>query len=466
MLNSLINNDHNEIVYKVNDEKLSYDELIKKATKYGELLKRQGNSPVIIYGSKTINTFIAIFSCLYAKRAYVPIDSSVPIKRVKQIIKLTETTLILTDNHLPLENITQLSLQELVMYKNDIIKNNYNDIAYIIFTSGSTGIPKGVPISYNNLFNFINWINSIEPLNKYQGINVLNQASFSFDLSVADIYYTISNGHTLIGLTKENQLDYEEMFKIMVVNEINVLVITPTFIKLCLVNQEFDAKHFPSIKAMYFCGEQLDVNTVKKISMRFPEVSVINAYGPTEATSAVSAILINKNMLDDEILPCGNMKNLATELILKNGEIILKGNSVFSGYLGSCTGGYYQENGNNCFKTGDLGYVKNDMLYCKGRLDNQVKYKGYRIELNDIENNIYKIKGIKQCAVVAKYDDNMLVKMIKAFIVLDEGYNCDYVKVELEKLLPKYMIPKQFINMIFLPVNNNGKIDRKKLMSL
>ena len=113
-----------------------------------------------------------------------------------------------------------------------IVNNIVNDIAYIIFTSGSTGDPKGVPISYSNLLNFIEWVNTLKPLSEYENINVLNQASFSFDLSVADIYYALSNGHTLVALDKDNQEDYNNIFKIISDNNVNVLVITPTFIKL------------------------------------------------------------------------------------------------------------------------------------------------------------------------------------------------------------------------------------------
>ena len=124
-------------------------------------------------------------------------------------------------------------------------------------------------------------------------------------------------------------------------------------------------------------------------------------------------------MLDDELLPCGEINNFATEISIIDDEIVLKGESVFGGYLGEYIGGYYNENNINCFKTGDIGYIKNNFLYCKGRKDTQIKYKGYRIELTDIENNIYKMKGVKQCAVVAKYQNEFNVKMMKAFVILN-----------------------------------------------
>ncbi len=459
-------NQKNKVAYKINDFELSYDELVEKAKHYGELLKKQGTSPIILYGHKEIDMFVSIFACIYSGRAYIPIDLCTPIERINKIISCTNCELIISNENINVDNIDIKSLNELEQYKEQSVNNIVNDIAYIIFTSGSTGAPKGVPIPYSNLINFIKWINTLKPLNEYENINVLNQASFSFDLSVADIYYTISNGHTLVALDKDNQEDYNNIFKIISENNINVLVITPTFIKLCMVNKEFNSINYPSIKTIYFCGEQLEVNTVKNLFEKFPDINVINAYGPTEATSAVSAINITKNMLDDELLPCGETNNFATEIEIVDDEIVLKGNSVFGGYLGEYVGGYYNENNINCFKTGDMGYIKNNYLYCKGRKDTQIKYKGYRIELTDIENNIYKINGVKQCAVVAKYQNEFIVKMIKAFVVLEEGYNVDYIKESLKKLIPLYMMPKQIIEMNSFPINCNGKIDRKQLIKL
>lgn len=467
MIERIINqNQKNKVAYKINDFELSYDELIEKAKHYGELLKKQGTSPIILYGHKDIDMFVSIFACIHSGRAYIPIDLCTPTERINKIISCTNCKLIISNENINVDNIDIKSLNELEQYKEHPVNNIVNDIAYIIFTSGSTGDPKGVPISYSNLLNFIKWINTLKPLNEYENINVLNQASFSFDLSVADVYYAISNGHTLVALDKDNQEDYNNIFKIISENNINVLVITPTFIKLCMVNRDFNSINYPSIKSIYFCGEQLEVNTVKSLFEKFSDVNVINAYGPTEATSAVSAINITKEMTNDELLPCGDTNNFATEIDIVDDEIVLKGNSVFGGYLGEYIGGYYNEDNINCFKTGDIGFIKNNYLYCKGRKDSQIKYKGYRIELTDIENNIYKINGVKQCAVVAKYQNEFNVKMIKAFVVLEEGYNVDYIKESLKKLIPLYMMPKQIIEMDSLPINCNGKIDRKQLIEL
>lgn len=457
-LEEIVRINPNKIVYKYDDRYITYKELYDKCFYYSKLLIKEGSGPVIIYGSKELNTFISIISCIIARRTYIPIDKFIPLERFKNIIRITNSSLIISDEDISIDNVKIKRLEDLELYKNDSDKIQNNSVAYIIFTSGSTGEAKGVPITYNNLNNFIKWISSLYPLNEYKDVNVLNQASFSFDLSVADIYYSLYNNHTLISYS-----NYNAVFNVIKRESINVCVMTPTFIKMLLLNDEFNISNYPSLKCIYFCGEVLEKRSVLKLFERFPDISIINAYGPTEATSAVCGILITKDILNEDVLPVGDIRNSATEISIINNEIVLKGDSVFSGYLGNYKGGYYKDNGINAYKTGDLGYIKNNKIYCKGRLDNQIKYKGYRIELNDIKNNILKINGVIDAEVIAKYTEDNIVKSIKAFVVLDRSVD---IKDELRKLLPSYMIPKSIKVLDKLPINNNGKIDRKALYKL
>lgn len=455
----------NKIAYKVNDESITYKELWDCAYDYAQLLKKQGTKPVIIYGHKNISVIVSILACIIANRTYVPVGLCTPLCRVKEIVKITNSSLILTEDDVKIDNIDCCNLASLRKYENFKIQEQKNEIVYIIFTSGSTGVPKGVPISKTNINNFIDWISNLKPLGEYKGINVLNQASFSFDLSVADLYYSLCNGHTLIALDNDIQEDYHEIFDLML--EIDVAVMTPTFMKLCLLNEEFNEKKYPNFKCVYFCGEQLEAKTVQKIFSAFHDLKIINAYGPTEATSAVSAINITKEMANNlKLLPVGEVSTSAADIEIIDDEIVLKGKSVFNGYLANCIGGYYKENDVNCYKTGDIGYIEDGKLYCKGRKDSQIKYKGYRIELNDVEYNINLIKGVKECAVVAKYNEDLVVKTVKAFVVIDTDIDVNYIRVELAKKIPRYMIPKTIKLMDKLPINQNGKIDRKKLKEL
>lgn len=465
----ILKNKPYKIAYKINNESITYKELYELANNYANLLSREGTSPVIIYGNKEIDTFISIFACIFANRAYVPIGLHTPINRLEKIVEITDSTLILTNENVSISNVKCLKLKELSKYEKHVINKIENDIVYIIFTSGTTGDPKGVPISKDNLNNFIKWISNLKPLSQYKDSIVLNQANFSFDLSVADIFYSICNGHTLIAFdsnTSKNHLNVLTVFK---KEKINVAVMTPTFVKLCLLDDGFNEKKYNHLKCLYLCGEKLEIKTVQKIYERFPNISIINAYGPTEATSAVSGILITKEMLKEEqILPVGEMNNNATDIFIESGEIILKGKSVFGGYLNNYVGGYYKENNINCYKTGDLGFIKDNKLYCSGRKDSQIKYKGYRIELSDIENNIKKIYGVKECVVIARYNkESSLVNTIQAFVeVIDKKYNEEYIIGKLKNLIPNYMIPRTIRIIKNIPINENGKVDRKALLNL
>lgn len=468
-LEKIVESNQENIAYVINKDKITYLELWNKANQLALSLRKQGISPIIIYGHKTIEMIISIVACLIAKRAYVPIDLCTPISRIEEIVKTTKSTLIIKNEQIDLQNIDCMSIDEI---NNNFINNNEyetssNDLAYIIFTSGSTGNPKGVPISYENLENFISWITKIPTLKKYKNINVLNQASFSFDLSVADIYFSFYSGHTLIALDKKVQEDYNEIFNVIYNNKINLMVVTPTFMKMCLLNKEFDKTNFPNLKSIYFCGEQLGVDTAKKVFESFPNISILNAYGPTEATSAVCATEITKEMLRQELMPAGDVNTAAVQITIENEEIILNGKSVFNDYIDDYQSSFQKGKNISAYHTGDLGYIEDNHLYCKGRIDNQIKYKGYRIELGDIENNILKINGVKETVVIAKYnDDTRTVKIIKAFITTENNIDENTIKKELSKIIPNYMMPKKIEIIDKIPMNNNGKYDRKKLQEL
>ena len=456
-LEEIVKKNKDKIAYIVSGESITYGMLWNKAGIYADYLKRQGNDPVLLYGHKSINMFISIVACLISKRPYVPVDVSVPRERIQKIIALTKASLVIKNEDVNNFEIETLKLEELEKYKNAFEKECNSAISYIIFTSGSTGEPKGVPISALNLENFISWITSL--LKEDKQINVLNTANFNFDLSVADIYYALFNGHTLI--VNEN-LDYETIFKNL--QKVNLVVATPTFMKMCLLNENFKSDNFKSLETIYFCGERLEKRQVKKLFDRFPNIKVINAYGPTEATSAVCASVITKEMLNCDMLPVGDINSAAVNIDILNEEIVLRGASVFSGYLNNIKGGYFKDNGENCYLTGDLGYIKDGKLYCLGRRDNQIKYKGYRIELEEIENVISKINVVNDVCVIPKYNEEGLVKLIKAYIV--GNVNKENITTYLKDKLPEYMIPKSFEFLDKLPVNSNGKIDRKRLSDL
>ncbi len=456
--------------YRINGAEITYGALLSQADAAADLLRRQGDGTVILYGHKEIPMIVGILACLIARRTYVPVDVSTPSLRLKSIVSLTGASLILTEQTLcgaDIQNVECASVTALKCHANAEAFDCCADIAYIIFTSGSTGEPKGVPIFRRSLNHFAEWICSLRPLCDYGNAVVMNQASFSFDLSVADLCYALCSGHTLVACDHSTQADYQQVFALMQSEKISVTVTTPTFYKLCLTNPEFCAAQFPHLQCAYFCGEILENRTARKLLERFPQLQILNAYGPTEATSAVSCSLITHEIAETQaVLPVGDAACFAADISIRDGEIVLKGESVFHGYLEGRAGGHFIEDGEHCYRTGDLGSLHDGMLFCKGRMDTQVKFKGYRIELSDIEQNILRLDGVRDCVVTAKRNDAQIVKTIQAFVLADPTITPVDIRAALAKRLPPYMIPKTIRILEQFPVNSNGKTDRKALSTL
>ena len=433
--------------YRTSSRSVSYGELFGLADRLSKDLKDRGTSPVIIKSRKTPETAACIIACILADRAYVPVAPDIPAVRLDSVLSLTGSDLMFDNGSF----VT-------VPKSSGIQSGTFEDTVYIIFTSGSTGVPKGVPISYSNLDNFIAWISGLSPLDSYCHAAVFNHASFSFDLSVASMYYAWCGGHTLVDADTDDFFDYTGIMDILGKASASVAVMTPTFANLCLLDRSFCAAALPALKCIYFCGERLTIRTVERLWAAFPDLSIINAYGPTEVTSAVCAAGITPEMLTKPYLPVGTDHGNAADISIENGEIVLRGASVFGGYLGGEKGGCAV----NCYRTGDLGCMEDGYLYCTGRMDDQVKYKGYRIELGDIENNLNRIPGVLQSAVTASRDSQGQVRHLSAFVVT-EGVSSDAIRKALEETLPGYMIPKIITVTDRLPVNTNGKTDRKAL---
>ena len=450
------------VAYRAGKEELTYGALLERAETAAGLLARQGTSPVILYGHKSPDMVVGILACLLARRAYVPVEPAVPPARLRAVAEIAGATLILCCGETPAGMAGCCTPDALECFADRPALPQTGDTAYIIFTSGSTGVPKGVPISRANLANFVRWLCALPPLSGYRDAVVMNQASFSFDLSVADLYYALVNGHTLVSAGADLTRDPDAVLAALAAADVAVL--TPTFAKLCLLEPSFCRARFPRLKCLFFCGEPLEAKTARKLFAAFPDLDIINAYGPTEATCAVAAVNITPRLAaSDAPLPVGAAGRFATDVRIEDGEIVLGGASVSSGYLAGDTGGFFTENGVNCYRTGDLGAMENGYLYCRGRKDRQIKYKGYRIELDEIEAQLSAVPGVRRCAVVARRGEDGTVKTVQAYAETQPGVTPQALREALLARLPEYMIPKTIRTVDRLPVSLNGKTDRKAL---
>lgn len=485
---------------------ISYGELDAASTRLAYTLQNlcgADKTPVPVYGHKSPEMLIAFLACVKSGRGYCPVDISVPPARVKSILEAVDAPLILSCEPFPPEALPSASLR--IFTKEEIQKTissaegpklseslrpvSGDETFYMIFTSGSTGTPKGVQISSNCLNNYLDWSVTLgNAAEKKQGQIFLNQAPFSFDLSVMDLYTCLACGGTLYTLSKKTQEDFGRLIPALKESQASVWVSTPSFADVCLADPSFSSDLLPNLDVFLFCGETLTNRTAARLQGRFPNSVIMNTYGPTESTVAVTEIPVTpERNASESPLPVGYARpGTWIEIHDENGkpvpegekgEIILIGDTVSTGYYKQpsltekaffCT----EKDGQSFrgYRTGDEGYLKNGLLYYCGRIDLQVKLNGYRIELEDIESNLRNLPDIEN-AVAVPCIRNGKVKSIAAFAVLrsrpeNDADTVQNIKNQLRQFLPDYMIPKKILFLDRIPMTANGKADRKKLRGM
>lgn len=488
IVENIAKNQGDRIAIKSTKGHLTYGQLWQQSDSLALWLDSELGSnrkPVMVYGHKNPQMLVCFFACVKTGRAYCPVDISMPKNRIEEIAASIGNDIVLATEDMDIDDFRVVTSGEIenicraeamADLKDTWVRGD--DIFYIIFTSGSTGNPKGVQISESNLSSFAAWSSDMvrekTGLKAGEGINILNQAPFSFDLSVMDLYTSLSLGGTSVFLDKKLQQDTGAMFDYMRDNNINCWVSTPSFAEMCLADRSFGSGMLGELKLFLFCGERLTKETAKKLRERFPKARVVNTYGPTESTVAVTAVDITDDVIrNNEILPIGLPKD-GTKIMIKDEEIIILGDTVGKGYYKNPekTGEvflrmkYTDGKEYDAYRTGDKGYFKDGNFYCTGRIDFQVKLHGYRIELGDIESNLMGCAEVEQAAVLPKYDGEKirnLVAFVKAPSLEGDFKDVKYLKGRLKEKLPSYMVPKNIKFMETMPITANGKLDRKKL---
>ena len=480
------------VVYQTEITEHTYGELKRKSDALAAYLDRnlQKQGPIVVFGNLEFEMIVSFLGVTKAGHAYLPIEEHTPNERIESILRVAKPALIISvgDWQMETDGIPVISREELAtITKKESqyeathpVKGDEN--YYIIFTSGTTGEPKGVQISHDNLLSFVRW--TIQEFHLEQGLRFLAQAPFSFDLSVFSIYPALVTGGMLKPLEKAVIQDFRQLFSTLAKLKLDVWVSTPSFIDICLMEPTFDAEHVPDLATFLFCGEELTKKTAQELLKRFPEARIYNTYGPTEATVAISSIQITQGILDRyERLPIGYIKE-DTEVQIVNdqkvqpvnqtGEIIILGPSVSKGYLNNpekTKAAFFKKQDQQSYHTGDAGFLNEEsLLFYEGRMDQQIKLHGYRIELGDIEHGLLLDERIKQAIVVPKYQGTKVQQLV-AFIVLEENSPepsfklSKSIKEKLAHSVMDYMVPQKINYIDLLPQTVNGKIDRKKLIA-
>ena len=320
---------------------------------------------------------------------------------------------------------------------------------------------------------FEKWLNSDFGLSKDSVF--MNQAPFSFDLSVYELVGFLSLGATIVLNSKdtiENHLLYFERLKKY---SCDVWVSTPSFISKLLLSSEFEEKNIKSLKTFLFCGEVLPSNTVKRIKNSFPSSIVLNTYGPTEATVATTLIEITSDILEkySKNLPIGYVKENSKINLLdideqNIGELEIVGDNVSIGYFKNeelNKQKFEKKYEKRSFRTGDFGYFEDGLLFFANRKDELIKLHGFRIELGEIDKELLSDKMVSESITIPLKRGNDVAKII-SFVIGSKSLDIEVLKHNISKNLPYYMIPSDIVVLDKFPYNSNHKIDKNELINI
>ena len=441
--------------------------------------------PVCIYGEKEALFPVVMITLISLNIPYVPIDAIMPSGRIEKIKEQTNSRVLINcsskkcDVHFDFLIDKELKIKK--SSSNFTFKTLYNTndpIRYILFTSGSTGIPKGVQITKRALNSFVGWYLSWAGINSYSVF--MNQAPFSFDVSLCDLIGCFGNNATMI-LNNYETLKNGTVFLDRIKKYCaNTMVCTPAFIKMYVSIPEFNSINYPELTQFIFMGEELPAASVKKVKQAFPAIKVINAFGPTEATVVTTYIEITDDILLNysKSLPIGYCRPNSEVIILNKdaqtgiGEIGLIGPNLSIGYLNDeekTKQSFVTIEQKTVYKTGDVGFIKDNLIFYLGRNDNQVKLNGYRIELEEISNVLLTHPSIINATTIPLTTSGVTKKIISYIIISEDLIHLNYseiLKTYLLNHLPSYMIPSEFIAIKEFPLNSNYKIDKKILLNL
>ena len=487
-------------VYDILGQVHTYGDLKKDSDSLAAQIDRLGlpdKSPVVVFGGQEYEMLATFVALTKSGHAYIPIDSHSALERVAAIVEVAEPSLIIAINDFPLADVTapifsaeqvQTAFREGASYELSHPVQG-DDNYYIIFTSGTTGKPKGVQISHSNLLSFTNWMITDKEFATPERPQMLAQPPYSFDLSVMYWAPTLALGGTLFALPSAVTQDFKQLFETILSLPIAIWTSTPSFADMALLSDDFNSQKLPQLTHFYFDGEELTVKTAQKLRDGFPQARIINAYGPTEATVALSAVAVTDEMLQNcKRLPIGYTKADSPTFVIdeegqkvpngQQGEIIVCGPAVSKGYLNNpekTAEAFFEFEGLPAYHTGDVGSMTDEgLLLYGGRMDFQIKFNGFRIELEDVSQNLNKSKYIESAVAVPRYNKDHKVQNLLAYVILKDGVAEQFereiditkaIKEDLQDIMMSYMMPSKFLYRETLPLTPNGKIDIKGLIS-
>lgn len=472
------------------NESLTYKELNKRSNKLANYLHKLGVKPGSLTGicmERSAEMVISILGVLKAGGAYVPIDPSYPKNRIEFMINDSDAKILITQK--TLLDILPENLSGLVLideHADNINKESdadceskvtLKDLAYVIYTSGSTGTPKGVMIRHDSLANHMLWMKSVFGFDSSD--NVLQKTPFSFDASVWEFYLPLITGGKLVMAKPEGHMDTAYLRDSIIKNNITIIQLVPSLLRMLL--NEPGIEDCINLKSVFCGGEALTFELREKLFEKL-NVNFYNLYGPTEATIDSVYYKCERDS-ENKIIPIGkpvyNTQSYVLDKYLNPvpvgvaGELILGGIDIAEGYLNNpeltkekfIDDIFLNKEGSKLYKTGDLAkFLPDGNIEFLGRVDQQVKLRGFRIEPGEIESKLLQHKNVSEATIIVR-EDKPGNQRLAAYIVTKDAdaISSNEYKNYLRASLPEYMIPAVFVELEKLPLTPNGKVDKKSL---
>ncbi|UQZ41392.1 plipastatin non-ribosomal peptide synthetase PpsC [Bacillus subtilis] len=459
----------------------TYEDLNSWANQIASVLQIKGVGPdsvVALLTGRTPELIAGMLGILKAGGAYLPIASDLPVERIAYMLSDSGAALLLqsekTEKQLldiECEQIIIEDIQKQGETKNIDSSAGPHSLAYIIYTSGSTGKPKGVMIEQRSVIRLVKNSNYITFTPEDR---LLMTSSIGFDVGSFEIFGPLLNGAALHLSDQQTFLDSHQLKRYIEHQGITTIWLTSSLFNHLTEQNE---QTFSQLKHLIIGGEALSPSHVNRIRNVCPEVSIWNGYGPTENTTFSTCLHIQKTY--ELSIPIGRPVGNSTAYILNQwgvlqpvgavGELCVGGDGVARGYLGrpDLTKEKFVPHpfapGDRLYRTGDLArWLPDGTIEYVGRIDDQVKVRGYRVELGEIESALRQIDGVKEAAVLARTAQTGS-KELFGYISVKAGTNAEQVRSLLAHSLPNYMIPAYIIEMETLPLTSNGKLNRKAL---
>lgn len=470
-------------------QSITYRDLQQQAKAAGSRLTRELGSeigkPVVVLIDRDIDSIKAFMAVVYSGNFYVPVDGTMPAKRIELILETLKPKLVIAPEKLR-KNLSDVSFNGKVFALGelccDIVDEEKlerirkagldTDPLYAIFTSGSTGVPKGVLVGHHSVIDLVD--NFAKEFHFGPDCIFGNQAPFDFDVSVKDIYSTLKNAATMYIIPKVMFSFPGKLITYLNEKKVNTVIWAASALRIVQNLKALDKELPQHLRTIMFSGEVMPNRVLNYWRHYLPEVKYVNLYGPTEITCNCTFYKVDRSFRDEEVLPIGTafentgiiLLNDKNELAQEDetGEICVRGSSLALGYYNNpektreafCQNPLNQMYPEIIYRTGDLGkYDKDGNLMFLSRKDYQIKHMGHRIELGEIEVVANALPVLDAACCI--YDE------VKEKIVMfyQAGEKCDReVLKSMGQSLPKYMFPNKLKFYETLPLNKNGKIDR------